>query len=97
MSLTNTAIRNVKPGNKPIRLFDQRGLYLEVLPTGSKWWRLKFRFEGKEKRLALGVYRSIHLGHLKRAATRLAMVLIRSNCRLSLLLSLSWSSRTELW
>jgi hypothetical protein len=56
MPLTNTAIRNAKPGNKPIRLFDERGLYLEVSPTGGKWWRLKFRFEGKEKRLSLGVY-----------------------------------------
>jgi Phage integrase central domain/Arm DNA-binding domain len=56
MPLTNTAIRNAKPGSKPTRLFDERGLYLEVSPTGGKWWRLKFRFEGKEKRLSLGVY-----------------------------------------
>ena len=61
MPLTNTAIRNVKPGNKPIRLFDERGLYLEVSPTGGKWWRLKFRFEGKEKRLSLGVYPDVPL------------------------------------
>ena len=61
MSLTNTAIRNAKPGNKPIRLFDERGLYLEVSPTGGKWWRLKFRFEGKEKQLSLGVYPDVPL------------------------------------
>src|SRR5450432_3387565 len=61
MPLTNTAIRNAKPGNKPIRLFDERGLYLEVSPTGGKWWRLKFRFEGKEKRLSLGVYPDVSL------------------------------------
>jgi len=36
MPLTNTAIRNVKSGNKPIRLFDERGLYLEISPTGGK-------------------------------------------------------------
>jgi hypothetical protein len=61
MPLTNTAIRNAKPSNKPIRLFDERGLYLEVSPTGGKWWRLKFRFEGKEKRLSLGVYPDVPL------------------------------------
>ena len=61
MPLTNTAIRNAKPSNKPIRLFDERGLYLEISPTGGKWWRLKFRFEGKEKRLSLGDYPDIPL------------------------------------
>ena len=61
MPLTNTAIRNAKPSNKPIRLFDERGLYLEVSPTGGKWWRLKFLFEGKEKRLSLGVYPDVPL------------------------------------
>ena len=56
MSLTDTAIRNAKPGDKPIRLFDGGGLYLEVSPGGGKWWRFKYRFAGKEKRLSLGVY-----------------------------------------
>jgi Arm DNA-binding domain len=56
MPLTDTAIRNAKPGEKPVRLFDGRGLYLEISPTGGKWWRLKYRFNGKEKRLSLGVY-----------------------------------------
>jgi hypothetical protein len=41
MSLTNTTIRNVKSGKKPLKLFDERGLYLEVSPSGGKWWRLK--------------------------------------------------------
>jgi hypothetical protein len=61
MPLTNTAIRNAKPGNKPTTFFDERGLYLEVSPTGGKWWRLKFRFGGKEKRLSLGVYPDVPL------------------------------------
>lgn len=56
MSLTDTAIRNAKPTDKPIRLFDGGGLYLEVAPTGGKLWRLKYRVDGKEKRLALGTY-----------------------------------------
>ena len=41
MSLTDTAIRNAKPGEKSVRLFDGGGLYLEVSPTGGRWWRLK--------------------------------------------------------
>lgn len=61
MSLTDVAIRQAKPGPKPIKLYDERGLYLEVAPSGGKWWRLKFRFEGKEKRLSLGVYPDVGL------------------------------------
>ena len=59
--LTDTAIRKVKPGDKPIRMFDGGGLYLEVSPAGGKWWRLKYRFDGKEKRLSLGVYPDVGL------------------------------------
>ena len=51
MPLSATAIRNAKPGAKAKRMFDSQGLYLEVAPTGGKWWRLKFRFGGKERRL----------------------------------------------
>jgi integrase len=61
MSLTDTAIRNAKPGEKPIKIFDGGGLYLEVAPAGGKWWRLKYRFGGKEKRLSLGVYPDVGL------------------------------------
>lgn len=61
MPLTDTAIRNAKPGDKTIKLFDERGLYLEVSPAGGKWWRLKYRFDGKEKRLSLGVYPDVSL------------------------------------
>jgi len=56
MPLTDTTARTSKPGVKPIRLFDAGGLYLEVSPKGGKWWRLKYRFDGKEKRLSLGTY-----------------------------------------
>jgi integrase len=44
-------VRNAKASDKPVRLFDGGGLYLEVAPSGGKWWRLKYRHEGKEKRL----------------------------------------------
>ncbi len=61
MSLTDTAVRNAKPIGKTKRIFDGGGLYLEVAPTGGKWWRLKYRFGGKEKRLSLGVYLDVPL------------------------------------
>lgn len=54
MPLTHTAIRHAKPGAKPYRLYDSAGLYLEISPAGGKWWRFKYRFAGKEKRLAPG-------------------------------------------
>ena len=67
MALTDTAIKNAKPGPKPLRLSDEKGLYLEVRPNGSKWWRFTYRFGGKEKLLSLGVYGDVSL---KKARTR---------------------------
>ena len=61
MPLSATAIRNAKPSNKSIKLFDGGGLYLEVAPRGGKWWRLKYRFAGKEKRISLGVFPDVGL------------------------------------
>ncbi|MEX0960246.1 MAG: integrase arm-type DNA-binding domain-containing protein [Burkholderiales bacterium] len=61
MPLTDVAVRSTKPQAKIVRLFDGGGLYLEVSPAGGKWWRLKYRFGGKEKRLALGVYPDVSL------------------------------------
>lgn len=56
MQLSDTAVRKIKPTDKPQRVFDAVGLYLEVSPVGGKWWRLKYRFTGKEKRLSIGTY-----------------------------------------
>ncbi len=49
MPLTNTACKNAKPEAKPRRISDGGGLYLEIYPNGSKYWRWKYRFNGKEK------------------------------------------------
>jgi len=56
MSLTDSAIRKAKPTTKTLRMFDGGGLYLELSLAGGKWWRLKYRVNGKEKRLSLGIY-----------------------------------------
>lgn len=61
MPLTDRAIRNAKPDVRATRLFDSGGLYLEIAPSGGKWWRFKYRFGGKEKRLSLGVYPAVPL------------------------------------
>ena len=61
MPLTDAAARNAKPAAKTVRMFDRDGLYLEVSPRGGKWWRLKYRYAGKEKRVSLGVYPEINL------------------------------------
>jgi len=61
MTLTDIQIRNAKPKSKAYRLWDEKSLYLEVSPKGNKWWRFKYRFEGKEKRISLGVYPDVGL------------------------------------
>lgn len=61
MALTDTAVRNAKPRETPYKLWDERGLFLLVAPAGGKWWRLKYRFEGKEKLLSLGTYPDVGL------------------------------------
>ncbi len=56
VSLSDAKARNSKPKEKPYKLADGEGLFLLVMPSGSKYWRLKYFFGGKEKVLALGVY-----------------------------------------
>jgi integrase len=61
MPLTDVKIRSAKPREKSYKLFDSGGLYLEVMSAGGKYWRWKYRFTGKEKRLAFGVYPDVGL------------------------------------
>ena len=53
MPLTDTAIRAIKPTSKTAKFLDGGGLYLKVASSGRKWWWLKYRFQGKEKRFSL--------------------------------------------
>lgn len=61
MPLTDTKAKQAKPKEKVYRLADEKGLYLEIHPNGSKYWRHKYRFNKKEKRLAYGVYPEVTL------------------------------------
>lgn len=61
MPLSDIKIKSAKPKEKSYKLADEKGLYLEIAPSGGKWWRLKFRFDKKEKRLSLGVYPDVSL------------------------------------
>jgi hypothetical protein len=56
MPLSDTAIRAAKPKDKTYLMTDGEGMYLEITPSGGKWWRFKYRFDGKQKRLSLGTY-----------------------------------------
>lgn len=61
MPLTDIKVKAAKAKDKTYRLSDEKGLYLEVTKTGRKYWRYKYRFAGKEKKLAIGVYPEITL------------------------------------
>lgn len=61
MSLSDAKIRSIKPSDKPFKLTDSQGLYLLVNPGGSRLWYLKYRFNRKESRIALGAYPQVSL------------------------------------
>ena len=65
MSLTDLKVRNAKAQDKPYKLSDSSGLFLLISPTGSKYWRFKYRFQGKEKLFAIGVYPVISLAEAR--------------------------------
>jgi hypothetical protein len=75
MALTTAEIEDAKPGitphgrttTKSYKIGDAAGLYLQLTPTGGKWWRFKYRFGGREKRLALGVYPDVSLIDARRS------------------------------
>jgi integrase len=72
MALTDAKIRAAKPDEKPYKLADSGNMFLLVHPNGSRYWRLRYRFLGKEKTLALGVYPEVSLSEarLKRDEAR---------------------------
>nr|WP_322941285.1 Arm DNA-binding domain-containing protein [Pseudomonas sp. s4] len=65
MPLTDVQIRQAKPGEKPRKLSDKRGLYVEIRPTGAKLWRYRYKIEGKENVFALGEYPEMSLAEAR--------------------------------
>src|ERR1700733_5936208 len=61
MPLSDAKVRNAKSRSKPYKIADGESLFLLVMPSGSKYWRLKYFFAGKERTLALGVYPEVNL------------------------------------
>jgi len=65
MPLTDTRIRNAKPKSKPYKLSDGGGLYVLTMPSGARYWRMDYRFGGKRRTLALGVYPEVPLAQAR--------------------------------
>ncbi len=78
-SLSDVAVRNAKPKIKSYKLADGEGLFLVIKPNGSKYWRLKYFFSGKEKLLALGVYPEVTLGEARERRAQAKKVLAAGN------------------
>ncbi|MGH8273835.1 MAG: Arm DNA-binding domain-containing protein [Gammaproteobacteria bacterium] len=75
--LTEKSIRAAKPGEKSRKLSDGRGLFLLLNPNGSRWWRLKYRYKGKENQLSLGVYPGVPLNEARAECSHLRALLAR--------------------
>lgn len=63
--LTDAKVRKIKPLEKRAKYADEKGMYLEVLPTGGMYWRLKFRINGKESVFSIGIYPNISLANAR--------------------------------
>jgi integrase len=76
MPLTDTQIRNLKPRDKAYKVTDFQGLYVTVAPSGSRLWHMKYRIDGREKRLSFGAYPAVSLAQARKlrdeARSRLA-------------------------
>jgi hypothetical protein len=61
MALTETALKAIKPKEKPYTVSDERGLYIEVFPTGGMIWRFRYQLNGKTEKITLGKYPALTL------------------------------------
>ncbi len=78
-SLSDAKARNANPRTKPYKLTDGEGLFLVVMPSGSKYWRLRYFIAGKEKTLALGVYPDVSLADARDRRAQARKVLAAGN------------------
>jgi integrase len=107
--LTDTAIKAAKSKDKPIKLFDSNGLFLLIATQGGKWWRFKYRYQGKHKTLSLGVYPLVGLKEAREKRDELKRQLangidpgaVRKTCKVSQAntfqaLALEWHDKFKL-
>lgn len=66
MALSDTKIRGLKPKPKSYKVADEKGLYLMITPNNAKYWKFKYRFDGKEKKLSFGSYPEVKLASARR-------------------------------
>jgi len=78
MKLSASQVKSAKPAEKSYKLSDGRGMFLHVMTNGAKYWRLKYRFSGKEKLLSMGVYPAISLAEARSLCDE-AKALLRSD------------------
>ena len=77
MSLTDTKIKNCKPKDKAYKVYDQKGLFIQITPAGNKIWRFKYPYAGKEKLLSIGQYPSIGLKDARAKANEARQLLAK--------------------
>ncbi len=75
MALTNVQAKNAKPRANPYKIADGGGMFLLICPNAAKYWRLKYRFGGKEKLLALGVYPEVSVDEARKRRERAREIL----------------------
>jgi len=73
--LTEAVVKQAKPADKPHRLYAGQGLHLLVTPKGGKWWRLKFRLQGKERSMSLGTYPQVSLDDARRNTVEMRLLI----------------------
>ncbi|WP_324740048.1 Arm DNA-binding domain-containing protein [Tsuneonella sp. CC-YZS046] len=77
MTLTDRTIKAAKPKEKPYKLSDSKGLYFEISPAGGKLWRLKYRIDGREKRLSFGAYPEVSLADAREQRDEARSLLVK--------------------
>ena len=77
MALTEEIVREAQPQSKPKKLFDGRGLFLLIVPSGGKWWRYRYRFAGKQQTLAMGVYPEVNLVQARERCDQMRQLLLQ--------------------
>ena len=75
--LSDAKIRSLKPKEKAYKVYDERGLYMVVNPNGSRWWRFKYKYDGRERGISLGVHPDVTLQYAREQLQEARQLLAR--------------------